>query len=95
MNLLLEYDWPGNIRQLENICRYMTVMAPSSTITVDDIPDEVKGSEHSEDVAKQNKVTIQIQHGKITCQVILKILSGSNDLSSFSREIEKLLQRRH
>ena len=39
---LNKYDWPGNIRQLENICRYMTVMAPSSTITIDDVPDEVR-----------------------------------------------------
>ena len=30
MEILNKYDWPGNIRQLENICRYMTVMAPSS-----------------------------------------------------------------
>ena len=42
MELLNKYDWPGNIRQLENICRYMTVMAPSSTITTDDVPDEVR-----------------------------------------------------
>ena len=33
MQFLNNYDWPGNIRQLENICRYMTVMAPSSSIT--------------------------------------------------------------
>ena len=42
MSLLVDHDWPGNIRQLENICRYMTVMAPSTSITVDDIPEEVK-----------------------------------------------------
>ena len=42
--VLNKYDWPGNIRQLENICRYMTVMAPSSIITSDDLPDEIKGS---------------------------------------------------
>ena len=31
------YHWPGNIRQLENICRYLTVMCSSSIITVDDL----------------------------------------------------------
>ena len=35
------YHWPGNIRQLENICRYLTVMCSSSIITVDDIPDDI------------------------------------------------------
>jgi two-component system nitrogen regulation response regulator GlnG len=42
MKILNEYDWPGNIRQLENTCRYITVMAPSASITLDDIPDEIK-----------------------------------------------------
>ena len=35
------YHWPGNIRQLENICRYLTVMCSSSIITVDDLPDDI------------------------------------------------------
>ena len=42
MSILNNYDWPGNIRQLENTCRYITVMAPSTSITADDIPDEIK-----------------------------------------------------
>ena len=50
--VVIDHDWPGNIRQLENICRYMTVMAPSTSITVDDIPEEVKDLE-------QNKVAPQ------------------------------------
>ena len=33
MDILNEYNWPGNIRQLENTCRYITVMAPSTSIT--------------------------------------------------------------
>ena len=45
MDILNEYNWPGNIRQLENTCRYITVMAPSTSITIDDIPDEVKNIE--------------------------------------------------
>ena len=35
------YHWPGNIRQLENICRYLTVMCSSLIITVDDLPDDI------------------------------------------------------
>ncbi len=35
------FHWPGNIRQLENICRYLTVMCSSSIITVDDLPDDI------------------------------------------------------
>ena len=35
-------DWPGNVRQLENTCRWLTVMAPSNTITIDDLPDDLE-----------------------------------------------------
>ena len=43
------YHWPGNIRQLENICRYLNVMCSSSIITVDDLPDDItSGVDHKE-----------------------------------------------
>lgn len=35
------YGWPGNVRQLENICRRVTIMAPSQTIERDDLPREL------------------------------------------------------
>ncbi|MBT5032750.1 MAG: nitrogen regulation protein NR(I) [Proteobacteria bacterium] len=36
-----EYSWPGNVRQLENVCRWITVMAPGSVVDVDDLPPEI------------------------------------------------------
>ncbi|MBI3546423.1 MAG: nitrogen regulation protein NR(I) [Gammaproteobacteria bacterium] len=33
--------WPGNVRQLENTCRWLTVMAPSQTVRVEDLPPEL------------------------------------------------------
>ncbi|HSH42932.1 MAG TPA: nitrogen regulation protein NR(I) [Arenicellales bacterium] len=35
------YHWPGNVRQLENVCRWITVMAPSQQVTRDDLPAEL------------------------------------------------------
>ncbi|MBY8964670.1 MAG: nitrogen regulation protein NR(I) [Algiphilus sp.] len=34
--------WPGNVRQLENICRWLTVMAPAQEIQADDLPPELR-----------------------------------------------------
>ena len=36
-----EFDFPGNVRQLENICHWLTVMAPSQVIERKDLPPEV------------------------------------------------------
>ncbi len=37
--------WPGNVRQLENICRWITVMAPSREVHLTDLPSELQQSE--------------------------------------------------
>ncbi len=42
-----QFDFPGNVRQLENMCHWLTVMAPAQTIDVKDLPPEVCGeAEH-------------------------------------------------
>jgi len=37
------FQWPGNVRQLENICRRVTVMAPAREIHPEDLPEEITG----------------------------------------------------
>ena len=38
---LLSLDWPGNVRQLENTCRWLTVMASGREIHLSDLPPEL------------------------------------------------------
>jgi two-component system NtrC family response regulator len=45
LELLSGYEWPGNIRQLENLVERCMVMASGDTVTVDDLPPEVKDEE--------------------------------------------------
>ncbi len=39
---LKSLDWPGNVRQLENLCRWLTVMASGRHIHLQDLPPELK-----------------------------------------------------
>ena len=41
-NYLTTLSWPGNVRQLENFCRWITVMASGMEIHIDDLPPELK-----------------------------------------------------
>jgi two-component system, NtrC family, nitrogen regulation response regulator GlnG len=41
LQALARFDFPGNVRQLENICHWLTVMAPAQVIEVKDLPPEV------------------------------------------------------
>ncbi len=36
------FAWPGNVRQLENVCQWLTVMAPSQHICAQDLPIELQ-----------------------------------------------------
>ena len=35
-------DFPGNVRQLENLCHWLTVMAPAAQIEIEDLPPEIR-----------------------------------------------------
>jgi two-component system nitrogen regulation response regulator GlnG len=39
---LSNLPWPGNVRQLENVCRWITVMAPGHDVLVQDLPPELR-----------------------------------------------------
>ena len=41
MDILQSYDWPGNVRQLVNVTRRMTMSAPGGVIAAIDIPAEL------------------------------------------------------
>jgi two-component system nitrogen regulation response regulator GlnG len=53
IRILEGYNWPGNVRQLLNLCRQLCVMAPGDQIFPDDLPAEVlgAGSQENEDKA--------------------------------------------
>jgi two-component system nitrogen regulation response regulator GlnG len=41
LEILSHFHFPGNVRQLENICHWLTVMAPAQMIETKDLPPEV------------------------------------------------------
>ncbi len=46
-NFICTLPWPGNVRQLENICRWITVMASGREVHMSDLPPELLQSETS------------------------------------------------
>ncbi len=41
-------SWPGNVRQLENTCRWITVMASGREVHIQDLPPELKAPKNTE-----------------------------------------------
>ena len=44
LHFLSGLDFPGNVRQLENLCNWITVMAPGQTVEVLDLPQDLVSS---------------------------------------------------
>ena len=100
MNL---FNFPGNVRQLENICHWLTVMAPAQVIEPKDLPPEVLGlanesgpmAQHVlEDVttsAQAHEDEMQLASSKsITSPVVLN-LPGADWEQGFEAEAMSLL----
>jgi two-component system nitrogen regulation response regulator GlnG len=53
MDALQAFEWPGNVRQLVNASRRLTVTAPGGVITTEDVPTDFGGSESPKRAAKE------------------------------------------
>jgi two-component system nitrogen regulation response regulator GlnG len=58
---LSQFDYPGNVRQLENFCHWLTVMAPGQTISFADLPPEVRASDLPDQAAAGSAQLVPIQ----------------------------------
>ncbi|ADQ15668.1 sigma-54-dependent transcriptional regulator [Halanaerobium hydrogeniformans] len=64
LKLLQQYNWPGNIRELENLCERLVITVKGEKITVMDIPQEIKNSinqQFKEVLTEKEKVLIALR----------------------------------
>lgn len=85
LKYLASMSWSGNVRQLENVCHWLTVMAPGQNIDVADLPPELK-----DDTAKPSNVGSWQE--ALAAEVFNALARGEqNVLDSRTREFEKIL----
>ncbi len=53
LGTLQSFNWPGNVRQLVNATRRLTVTAPGTVITAEDIPEDLGGTEPPQRAARE------------------------------------------
>ena len=49
-----QLSWPGNVRQLENTCRWLTVMSPAKIVQIDDLPSELMSGDSAAHLGDTN-----------------------------------------
>jgi len=85
LRYLATMGWSGNVRQLENVCHWLTVMAPGQNIDVADLPPELK-----DDSAKSSSATSWQE--ALAAEVFNALARGEqNILDTRTREFEKIL----
>lgn len=57
-DLMMRLPWPGNVRQLENTCRWLTVMAPGQEVQVEDFPEDLVPRERASAPARSWEVAL-------------------------------------
>jgi two-component system nitrogen regulation response regulator GlnG len=88
MDLLQSYDWPGNVRQLVNATRRLTITAPGGVITALDIPEDLGGKRSGKGASKE--WTQSLAHW---AELQLNARDGSPLLESALPEFERTLIR--
>ncbi len=79
-NYLRTLPWPGNVRQLENICRWLTVMASSIEIHLSDLPPELLPDYTASQASNNTDKTCDWETGlKLTVQQ--KLQQGQEDIA--------------
>ena len=86
MQSLLTKEFPGNVRQLENICHWLTVMAPGQTAEVNDLPAELLKS-------GDNPATVtESWHAVLEREVTAMLARGETGIiDALTRQFEKSL----
>jgi two-component system nitrogen regulation response regulator GlnG len=85
---LTELAWPGNVRQLENTCRWLTVMASGQEILPNDFPPELSTTNAQvQEASEQNDWTILLSNWADE-----QLLAGkSNILDQAQTNFERIL----
>lgn len=79
--------WQGNVRQLENVCHWLTVMSAGKIIQISDLPNELKNEPISEVV--NNEISWQDQ---LTREVARRFFKGDEKIfDEFINQVEKIL----
>lgn len=95
IQFLSNLDWPGNVRQLENTCRWLTVMSPAEIIHLEDMPADLMATQNNDEVGNEQIIT---EFSTTNWQVALKksldkrLSKGQeNILEELMPEFEKII----
>jgi len=82
LRLMQKHDWPGNIRQLDNLIRSYVLIGNEETLIGELVEEDKPGAKATEDVDVSEPISLKVVTRKATHelerQIILKVLKANN-----------------
>ncbi len=74
-SLLLHYDWPGNLRELNNVIKRMVLLSPGPVATLDALPDEMRIAVHQSPAPNSSdlKAINEVNEKALIMETLLKV----------------------
>lgn len=91
MNMFINYDWPGNVRQLKNIVERMVVLSENDIIDIEDAPSILTSDKNDNDIPEitDYSSTLKEARDEFEKNYILKALKATNwNISQASRTLD-------
>ncbi len=91
---LMAFEFPGNVRQLENLCHWLTVMAPAQSVDVNDLPPELMTGAVVEDTPSRDAPAPHIEASRTKEVISSAGLPQAQAGASWLRDLQSEARRR-
>lgn len=93
VDLLIKYNFPGNVRELENIIERAVVLCRTKVITINDLPNIVSGFKTENEIPINKELTLTDQVEELEKKLIFDALAKANGNQSQAGRILGLTER--
>ncbi len=91
LQFISQLPFPGNVRQLENLCHWLTVLAPAQTVKVEDLPLETREAVAAAATAPATNGGVGAPNLVVTGATAFPVVPAPDWLSQLTAEVERRL----